>query len=113
MGLYVVLLLSTASALIAIGAAYFAATERARAAEEGDRLRESRGRLIALEHSVAALDTRVRKATGALYSARSEARRRRVLVDNDTGEMLDLDDADDDFAATLRAQGNATAPKGN
>lgn len=101
-------ILSTASALIAIGAAYFAATERARAAAEADRLRESRGRLIALEHSVVALDTRVKRATGALYSARSAARKR-VLIDNDTGEMLPLDDDDDEFSATLKAQGNAAA----
>ena len=108
----VTLILSTGSALIAVWAAVFAAREAGRATNEADRLRESRGRLIAMEHSVSELDARVRRAVGVASEARSRARHGARSIE--VGDMLNGapsdGEPDGELEALLSLQKATTTP---
>lgn len=72
-------------ALIAVGGAVAAHRAADRAAHHASALQQSRGRLVAVEHSVEAVDTKLRKLAGRVYASERPAK----VIE---GETLDLDD---------------------
>jgi hypothetical protein len=80
-----------------------------KAAEHAARLQQSRGRIVALEHSCEALDTKLRKLAGRVYATEP---RRRKPDDAEPAFLEDPDELDPEFTATLRLQ-TAPPPKPN
>lgn len=107
--------LCTGCALICVIAAWVSAKESTRATHEADGLRHSRGRIVALEHSVEVLDQRVKRAVGTAYEARSRARAKTLDAARGSDDVFRTEPADDEtpeeFQAMLDAQRGGT-PQG-
>jgi len=104
----VLLVVMVLMAGLSTGCAWAAANSADRARREADALRTSRGRIIALEHSVEVLDQRVKRAVGTAYEARSRARasaRATTLEDEFfTGTPADGEPDDSELTALLSMQ---------
>jgi hypothetical protein len=94
-----VTMLSTACALLAVFAAVLAHRSSEAAHADAQALRESRGRLIAMEHSLEVLDQRVKRVLGTVYEARSRARSKAF----DGQGALPMDDEELDALLALQS----------
>lgn len=105
----VLLLLCTGFALAVIAAVSAIAAHRAatRAEHEAASLRVMRGRVIALEHGLEGMESRVKRVLGTVYEARSHARATRRAAETSTFEFDRTpppDEDDGELSAYLELQ---------
>lgn len=100
----VLLLLCTGFALAVIAAVSAIAAHRAatRAEHEAASLRVMRGRVIALEHGLEGMESRVKRVLGTVYEARSHARATRRAAE--TSMPFEPDEDDGELSAYLELQ---------